>query len=290
MTKKEIVAVYIDGSNTYKRLKGLGIPDKSLRFDLSFFVKHLVGERTLISKRYYIGIVRNVDNSEKAEKMAKSQQKFLESLRTEGFDVNPGKIMYDGGRIREKGVDVKLSVDLVIGAVDSIYDTAIVVSSDTDLIPAIKYVRNVKGKVVEYVGFGTNPSLGMIKESSVSRVFSLTDLAQFQSKTIKFRDYLTGLILKGEKTTTWRLFDDKNLLVGDLLNFQIWETGKDFAKAKIIELKEKKLKEIVAKDYDGHEKLKDQESMLNHFREFYGNKVNLETTVKIVKFNLVSKQ
>lgn len=181
MTKKEVVAVYIDGSNTYKRLKSLGIPEKSFRFDFSAFVKNLVGERTLVSKRYYVGIVRNVDKSEKAERMVKSQQKFLDGLRTDGFEVKPGRIMYDG-RIREKGVDVKLSVDLVIGAVDNIYDTAIVISSDTDLIPAIKYVRNAKSKTVEYVGFGKNPSLGMIKESSVSRVFSNTDLIQFQSK------------------------------------------------------------------------------------------------------------
>ncbi|OGF73696.1 hypothetical protein A3J56_01915 [Candidatus Giovannonibacteria bacterium RIFCSPHIGHO2_02_FULL_46_20] len=180
MNSKERIAVYIDGSNTYKRLKGIGTPESSKRFDFSAFIIHLVGDRLLVSKRYYVGIVRNVDKSEKAEHMVKSQQKFLENLRTEGFEVKPGRIMYDG-RIREKGVDVKLSVDLVIGASDDLYDTAIVISSDTDLIPAIKYARNAKGKTVEYVGFGTSPSLGMIKESSISRVFSNTDMAQFQS-------------------------------------------------------------------------------------------------------------
>lgn len=88
--------------------------------------------------------------------------------------------MYDEDRIREKGVDVKLSVDLVIGAVDNLYDTAIVISSDTDLIPAIQYVRNAKNKTVEYIGFANSPSFGLIKESSVTRLFSKTDLAQFQ--------------------------------------------------------------------------------------------------------------
>lgn len=180
MEIKERVAVYIDGSNTYQRLKGIGIPEQSKRFNFSAFIKHLVGERVLISKRYYVGIVKNIDKSEKAEQMVKSQQKFLDNLRTENFEVKPGRIMYDG-RIREKGIDVKLSVDLVIGAVDDLYDTAIVISSDTDLIPAIKYVCNAKRKIVEYVGFGASPSLGMIKESSVSRVFSSTDMVQFQN-------------------------------------------------------------------------------------------------------------
>ena len=110
----------------------------------------------------------------------KSQQKFLNGLQTEGFEIKSGKIMYDNGNIREKGIDVKLSVDLVIGAVDNLYDTAVVISSDTDLIPAIKYVRNAKKKSVEYIGFGATPSFGMIKECSVSRVFSSTDLVKFQ--------------------------------------------------------------------------------------------------------------
>jgi len=180
MVKNENVAIYIDGGNLYRSLKNLGIPEKFSRVDYSSFMAHLIGDRKLISKRYYVGVVRNVDNTEKGEQMVKSQQKFLDNLRTEGFDVKPGKIMYDDGKIREKGVDVKLSVDLVIGAVDNLYDTAIVISSDTDLIPAIKYVRNAKNKKIEYIGFGPNPSFGMIKESSAPRIFSSTDMLKFQ--------------------------------------------------------------------------------------------------------------
>jgi len=180
MNKNEKVAVYIDGGNTYRRLKELNIPKKFARIDYSAFVQHLLGSRELISKRYYVGIVRNINNSEKAEKMVKDQQTFLNGLNLEGFDIKPGKIMYDNGNIREKGVDVKIVVDLVIGAVDDIYDTAIIISSDTDLIPAIKYIRKAKNKNIEYVGFGLNPSLGMIKESSTSRVFSSLDIDKFQ--------------------------------------------------------------------------------------------------------------
>ena len=117
--KKLRVAVYIDGSNTYNKLKSFGIPDKTHRFSFSNFVDHLVGDRELVSKRYYVGVVINHDNSTKGEAMVKGQQKFLEGLRTDGFAVKLGKIMYDG-KIREKGVDVKLSVDLVVGAADKI--------------------------------------------------------------------------------------------------------------------------------------------------------------------------
>ena len=122
--------------------------------------------------------------------MVKDQQKFLSYLKTEGFEVKYGRIMYDGGNIREKGVDVKLAVDLVIGATDNLYDTAIVISSDTDLIPAIKYVCKAKKKNVEYIGFGSSPSLGMIKESSIPRVFSNIDMVKFQ------RFYYRGVVIE----------------------------------------------------------------------------------------------
>lgn len=176
---KERAAIYIDGSNTYNKLKKLGLPEEDRRFDFSALVSHIVGERQLVSKRYYVGIVRNHDGSERSEKLVKKQQQFLETLRSTGFEVKSGRIMYDGGRIREKGVDVKLAVDLVIGATDNLYDTAIVVSSDTDLIPAIKYIR-YKKKNVEYVGFAGEPSFGMIKECNTQRLFSREDLSPFQ--------------------------------------------------------------------------------------------------------------
>ena len=179
--KKDRVAIYFDGNNTYNKLKILGIPEKTKRFSFSNFSAHLLGERKLISKRYYIGIVKNYDNSEKGDLRVRSQQRFLDGLRTDGFDVKPGKIMYDGkGDIREKGVDVKLAVDLVIGAADNLYDIAIVVSSDTDLIPAIKYVRGGQKKIVEYVGFAGVPSMGLIKECDSQRLFSQEDLLPFQ--------------------------------------------------------------------------------------------------------------
>ena len=111
--------------------------------------------------------------------MVKKQQKFLAGIDGEGFDIKLGRIMYDG-HIREKGVDVKLGIDMVIGAADDIYDTAILITSDTDLIPAIKYIRNGKGKNVEYVGFSANPSLGMIN-SATPRIFSKGDIEQFQA-------------------------------------------------------------------------------------------------------------
>jgi len=54
--KKEKIAVYIDGSNFYKYLKNKEINfPKGIKFDFNKFIDFLVGERKLISKRYYVG-------------------------------------------------------------------------------------------------------------------------------------------------------------------------------------------------------------------------------------------
>ena len=87
--------------------------------------------------------------------------------------------MYDKGRIREKGTDVKIAVDLIVGAVDNYYDTAILISSDTDLIPAVNYIK-YKKKKIEYIGFSHNPSLGMQRYADISRLFTLEDIEKFK--------------------------------------------------------------------------------------------------------------
>jgi len=43
-------------------------------------------------------------------------------------------------------------------------------------------------------------------------------------KTLKFTPHLVEQILAGTKTSTWRLFDDKNIMGGDLPNFFNKET------------------------------------------------------------------
>lgn len=46
---------------------------------------------------------------------------------------------------REKGIDVKIAVDIVVGAVRNEFDVCVLFSADTDLLPALEYVAEVKG-------------------------------------------------------------------------------------------------------------------------------------------------
>src|SRR3989344_3727756 len=182
-TSQERVVIFIDGGNFYRKIRDSEIIPKGIRFDYVLFAEYLARGRFVVSKNYYIGVVRNHDGSEKSQKMIESQQKLLSGLENDGYEIKRGRIVYDN-KIREKGVDVQIAIDLVIGAAENKYDTAIIVSSDTDLIPAIKYVRS-KGKRVEYVGFSHAPSLGMVKESDTPILLLKDDLRRFKAKEEK---------------------------------------------------------------------------------------------------------
>jgi len=106
-------------------------------------------------------------------------------------------------------------------------------------------------------------------------------------KTLKFRSHLVKEIQEGRKTVTWRLFDDKDLSLGDQLSLITWETRQRFAKAEITKIREKKLGQIEETDFEGHEKYASLKDMLNHYREYYGDGVTEETLIKMIDFRVV---
>ena len=103
-------------------------------------------------------------------------------------------------------------------------------------------------------------------------------------KTLKFRKELSELILTGEKNTTWRLFDDKNLSIGDVLSFLVWETLEEFAKVKITSVKETTFGELTDEDWNGHEKFSSNEEMYKTYSKYYNRQVASDSPVKIIKF------
>ena len=105
-------------------------------------------------------------------------------------------------------------------------------------------------------------------------------------KTLKFKDFKAGWILEGTKIATMRLFDDKDLEVGDDLELMNSDTGEIFAQAIITEMLTKKLGDIDDIDLDGHEKWNNRIEMMESLRKYYGDKVDENTEVKIIRFKL----
>lgn len=108
-------------------------------------------------------------------------------------------------------------------------------------------------------------------------------------KTLKLFDHLAPLVLSGEKTSTWRMFDDKNLQVGDEIRFIKTNSGEGFATARIVAVTEKKLADINDADYADHERYKNSDELLAAFRKAYGDRVTLDDVVKIIIFKVLEK-
>lgn len=179
-SKKERVIILVDGSNFYHRLKEPEITVKNpLKFDYKAFKNWLASKRKLVAANYYVGAVREEKGNLKSKKMLANQLKLFSRLRASGWKIYLGYLLKSDG-YHEKGVDVKIAVNLLVGAYEDKYDTAVLVSSDTDLLPVIGKARNLS-KQVEYIGFGHKPSFALLKHCTRSRLLVKSDLLPFIS-------------------------------------------------------------------------------------------------------------
>ena len=216
----ERVQIFIDGSNFYYlTLKKLGLQES--QFDFDAFASFLANGRIIsdMGKRLYVGTVKERVGDPRSVFAMSRQTSLFSHLKSNHWEVktsilksrveellinsrviNYKKILKAGikkiqfKRLREKGIDVKLATDLITAAIDDRYDTAIVVSSDADLIPAIDWVRLRAKKKVEYISFSiadpvdeknsTRPLLSMMSKTDIQRTLIETDLRKFAVKKL----------------------------------------------------------------------------------------------------------
>lgn len=187
-TTQSRVAVFIDGGNFYHKLKELNIKNIS-RFDYRQLAEWLARDRILVYAGYYVGVVRAQQNDAKGQSLRAGQVGLFNFLRSpqQRFVIRQGYLMNNDGKYHEKGVDVQLAVDLLVGAYENTYDTAILLSSDTDLIPAIKKVREL-GKAVEYIGFAHKPTIALQTRATLSRLLIKEEIGTFVFKPAALKD------------------------------------------------------------------------------------------------------
>jgi ribonuclease HI len=110
-------------------------------------------------------------------------------------------------------------------------------------------------------------------------------------KKLKFDHELAQQVLRGEKNSTWRMFDDKDLSVGDVLllidkvDSHVPDTWKAIGIATIDRIVERRLFDISENELDGHEVFISKQEMLTTYRKYYGENVNWQTPIKIIDFH-----
>ncbi|MDP1689423.1 MAG: NYN domain-containing protein [bacterium] len=175
--------VFIDGNNFYFKLRelSLGLDGKFslLNFNFREFSKWLVSSNELKEIHYYIGALKRQKNNEKSEKMYANQQKLIGKLQQQKVYISFGQlIQHPDKTFHEKGVDVRLAVEMIRFARQDKYDVAYLLSSDTDLVAAVEEVQ-LFGKKVQYVGIAKGQSFGLTKAADDIRLLRPEDIQRF---------------------------------------------------------------------------------------------------------------
>lgn len=171
------ILVQFDGSNFYNKVKKI-VPDLHLtNFDYSSFSKNITGfKRNKIV--YYVGEIKKFNNDKKSQALYSGQQSLFSNLRNQEIDIKTGYILFTDGKHHEKGVDVQIAIDIVRGAVRNEYDVCYLISSDTDLIPAIKDATSF-GKKVIYVAFEHYVSHALLNNCTSTMILKKSDFIKF---------------------------------------------------------------------------------------------------------------
>lgn len=106
-------------------------------------------------------------------------------------------------------------------------------------------------------------------------------------KYLKFTPALCAAILAGEKRATWRLFDDKDLTVGDMFACVNNATMETIGVGTITKIVVKTLGTISDEDWTGHERYDSEEAMYAAYRALYKEPVTSDSQLKLVTFTFV---
>jgi uncharacterized LabA/DUF88 family protein len=141
------VIVYIDGSNLY-----YGLVDRGWRrylwLDVQKMAESLMDyDKILKCTKYFTARIIVGDQAKKQR-----QATYIDALNTlQGLEVIEGKYhdepykCYDCGFMHhipsEKMTDVNIAIEMITDAFKDNFDTALLISADADLVPAIKTIR-----------------------------------------------------------------------------------------------------------------------------------------------------
>ena len=193
--------LFVDGENFPHKVEDVfkeeGIDKSTIDFasiDIQHLVRNVLKDFNIKTKLVYAArLTEHRETIKKSKELILIQRRLKTNLEKQGFEfIIAGNVraqVIDGKSprtiFREKGVDVRIAVDLVSLACDGKMDTAIICSSDSDLQPAIAELKKRKIKVV-YLGFQMNPNKGMTYTADETILFRNSEILQVCPKKHKY--------------------------------------------------------------------------------------------------------
>ena len=149
---------------------------KILRKKINYHVESIKKELEEKRKDYFHYMAKQERNFE-------GQKELFENLKNHSFiELRTTPLKQREAEVRQKGVDVLLATDLVHLAHTEAYDIAVVLSGDTDLVEAVKLVKNL-GKTIIIISYHTpgNPKLSNISDlMNAGRFINLKDFTNVE--------------------------------------------------------------------------------------------------------------
>jgi uncharacterized LabA/DUF88 family protein len=194
--------IYIDGENLFYQLvdiltrEGL-IQERTelLKIDLiSLFVEAVKDDVKPINVRYYGTKLRIVSGM--GEEALEQSKKMVEQKTAWGAWLKKQKIEYvTAGNLKarrrgesvvfqEKGVDVTLAVDMVQAAYEQDNLHFVIVSSDSDVIPALRIVKQ-RGHKITYVAYENQLNKAIVAHADDTVTYSKDDIVKSFSEANK---------------------------------------------------------------------------------------------------------
>lgn len=185
----------IDGENFKGKIKTIFKESGKDRpswheYDFKGLLDKVLGGLQIDRKVFYFARVKEHQDSKEKSKLLIEEQRLLKThLEKQGFEVLlSGRVRGQwedgqGGKkalvFKEKGVDVKIAVDMVSLACDKKVREILLGSSDSDLQPAIKEVRDRNVNCV-YLGFEAQPNKGLSYTTNRTLLIRNSELFEFE--------------------------------------------------------------------------------------------------------------
>jgi len=190
------VILFIDGRNFLDKIRS-AVSQKDIALSIYNFkglIDKVLSEIQTDERIFYFGkLIEHPDTIEKSKELIEKLRLLKASLEKQKFRVIlAGRVRghiekcvkgHETLTFKEKGVDVKLAVDMITLACDNKLKTAIIGSSDSDLQPAIKELKDRKIERI-YLGFEDNPNKGLTYTTNRTILIRNSEVLEFLGKTL----------------------------------------------------------------------------------------------------------
>jgi hypothetical protein len=202
--KKRRVMFYVDGFNLYFGMLEAGLSDLKWLNIMGLCSSFMSADQELVGVKYFTSNIKNDPPKEKR------QRTFLSAIEHTGVRIIRGKYedkdveCGDCGKIwqrsNEKMTDVNIATQLILDAIDDRYDLAILITGDSDIVPAINIVNNRYSPKFVSVFFPPHRSNVSVQDAAHGwQVLGRKRLKDYQlPDTIELED---GFVI--EKPTAW---------------------------------------------------------------------------------------